>query len=86
MIDGAVPALAVTPEQVARIRALFEELARQFAAAARALVEVFRRIGRALRPVIRVLVRLTDQRRARLRLLHIEYRRRLRHRRRRTRR
>ncbi|MFG1660749.1 hypothetical protein ACGFIY_29850 [Micromonospora chersina] len=85
MTAPAVQAPQFSPEQAARIRAAFEELGRQLAEAFRALGELLHRMVRALRPTLRVLVRLTDYRRQRLRVTHLEYRRRLRHRRRRAR-
>lgn len=81
MTAPAVPAPQISADQAARIREAFEELGRQLAEVFRAIGELFRRILRALRP----LVRLADQRRVRLRVMHLEYRRRLRHRRRRAR-
>ncbi len=53
--------------------------------AARGLVELFRAFGAAVRRALPALVRVADQRRVRLRVMHLAYRRRLRQRRRRAR-
>ncbi|SCG15560.1 hypothetical protein GA0070610_1794 [Micromonospora echinofusca] len=69
-------------------RQFAEVLARRVEAARvayRGLVAVLRRIVAAVRRLAAPLVRLADQRRVRLRVMHVEYRRRLRHRRRRAR-
>ncbi|MBL6280122.1 hypothetical protein JMF97_28570 [Micromonospora fiedleri] len=79
----AVPQL--DSEQAARIRAAWEQLSRQFAEAFEALRKLFGQIGAALRRALAPLVRLADQRRVRLRVMHLAYRRRMRHRRRRAR-
>lgn len=86
MTTIAVPQL--DPEQAARIRAAWEQLGRQLAEQFKPLHEAFRQLGIAVRRALVALaplVRLADQRRARLRAMHTEYRRRLRHRRRRAR-
>lgn len=82
----AVPQL--DPEQAARIRAAWEQLGRQLAEQFKPIQEAFRQLGLAVQRALAVLaplVRLVDQRRERLRAMHTEYRRRLRHRRRRAR-
>ncbi|TDB70190.1 hypothetical protein [Micromonospora sp. KC721] len=83
-----VPAIAVPqfdPEQAARIQAAWERLGQQLAEVLGALRDLFRRIGAVLRRALAPLVRLADQRRVRLRVMHLAYRRRLRNRRRRAR-
>ncbi|MFR9780168.1 hypothetical protein ACL02O_29445 [Micromonospora sp. MS34] len=85
MTAPAVQAPQISPEQAARIRAAYEELGCQLAEAFQALGELMQQMVRALRPALRGLVRLADYRRERLRVMHREYRRRLRHRRRRAR-
>ncbi|MEU8333462.1 hypothetical protein [Micromonospora sp. NPDC048839] len=85
MIAPAVQVPQFSAEQVAQIRAAMEALRRQFEAVGKVLHEVFRQIGAAIRRVLPMLVRLADYRRKRLRVMRVEYRRRLRHRRRRAR-
>lgn len=85
MIAPAVQVPQFSAEQVAQIRAAMEALRRQVEAVGKVLREVFRQVGAAIRRVLPMLVRLADYRRKRLRVMHVEYRRRLRHRRRRAR-
>ncbi|NLU77815.1 hypothetical protein HCA58_05265 [Micromonospora sp. HNM0581] len=82
MIGPVVAVPQLDPEQAARVRAAWEQLRRQIAEAVEALRELFRQFGAALRRALAPLVRLTDQRRVRLRVMHLAYRRRLRNRRR----